>query len=386
MPTAGGKHLRIKSMEAFPISMPIKDGARLSIGRATKRDSVVVRVETEDGIVGYGESHHARAPNITAAIVNTTLQDIILPANAEDITGIWARVYHWQLRSHGLGAAMAMAMSGIDMALWDIAGKAAGKPLHVLLGSEGRPIKAYAGGVALGWQEPESLVDEAAPLIEAGFKAVKLRMGDAAERDIARVRAVRAAFGDGLAIMLDANTGYDLDDARRVIPAFEELGVVWLEEPFPPHDWASYAKARQMGNVPLAAGENHYTRFEFSRLFEERLVEYVQADLSKAGGVTEAMRIAHTASTWKIPFCPHSSMTGLNMAASIHLLMAVDNAGYFEADVSKNNLFRTELTPDPYRLHADGTVTLTSDAPGIGLDVDEGFVRRHGYQPGRNFV
>lgn len=378
--------MRIKSIEAFPISMRVENGARLSIGRAVKRDSVVVRVETEDGITGWGESHHARAPNITAAIVNTTLQDIILPADARDITGIWARIYEWQLRSHGMGAAVAMAMSGIDMALWDIAGKAAGKPLHVLLGSGGKPVKAYAGGVALGWQEPASLVEEVAPHVAAGYKAVKLRVGDTPDNDIARVSAVRAAYGAGLTILVDANTGYSLDDARRVIPAYEELGVAWLEEPFAPHDWSAYARARRLGNVPLAAGENHYTRYEFSRVFEERLLDYIQADLSKTGGVTEALRIAHTASTWKIPFCPHSSMTGLNMASSIHLLMAVDNAGYFEADVSKGNLFRTALTADPYRIGPDGTVALVSDAPGIGLEIDEGFIRAHEYQPGRNFV
>lgn len=378
--------MQIKTIHAFPISMRVENGARLSIGKAVKRDSVVVRIETEDGIVGYGESHHARSPNIIAAIVNTTLQDIILPADAADITGIWSRVYQWQLRSHGLGAAMVMAMSGVDMALWDIAGKAAGLPLHRLLGATNRPVRAYAGGVALGWQEPQALVEEVRPHVEAGYRAVKLRVGEAPRIDTERVAAVRAAFGEDLVILVDANTGYDMDDVRQVMPAFQDLGVAWLEEPFAPHDYTRYADAARFANVPLAAGENHYTRYEFTRLLEERLVSYVQPDLSKTGGVTETLRIAHMASGWKIPVCPHSSMTGLNMVATIHLLMAVDNAGYFEADVSAGNLFRTALAGDPYTIQADGTVALVSDGPGLGLEVDEEFIRCNGYQPGRNFV
>jgi L-alanine-DL-glutamate epimerase-like enolase superfamily enzyme len=377
--------MRIVDISATPISVPVKNGATLAIGRAVKRDAVVVKVVTEDGLTGYGESHHARSPAVIAQIVNTTLKDIVLPARADDVIGIWQRIYQWQLRSHGMGAAVVMAMSGLDMALWDIRAKAAGWPLHVLLGAAARPIRAYGGGVALGWQAPETLVDEIAPLVEAGFQAVKLRVGDQPQRDIERVTAVRRAFGDKLTILVDANTGYELEDIRLAMPAFEALGVAWLEEPFAPHDYDLYKRAAAFGRVPLAAGENHYTRFEFTRLIEDRALSVLQPDLSKAGGVSEVMRIAAMASGWKLPICPHSSMTGLNMAATIHLLMAVDNRGYFEADVSPVNPFRDQLTSKPYRLEPDGTVSIT-DRPGIGLEVDEDFLRAHPFIPGRNFV
>lgn len=376
--------MKIASIEAFPLSARVENGAKLSIGKAVKRDTVVVRVETDEGLVGYGESHHARSPAIVAQIVNTTLTELILPASADDVIDIWSRIYDWQLRSHGLGAAIVMAMSGVDMALWDLRAKALGKPLYRLLGGSRKPIRAYAGGVSLGWQSSSALIEEVNCQMEIGYRAVKLRVGDLPSRDIERVTAVRKKFGSELRIMLDANTGYSLEDVREVMPAFEELGVYWLEEPFAPHDYHDYITATSLGRVALAAGENHYTRFDFTRLVEDRAVSFFQPDLSKTGGVTEGLRIAALASAWKRLLCPHSSLTGLNMAASIHLLMSIDNAGYFEADVSRNP-FREGLTGKPFTLGIDGTVTIGDD-PGIGLPVDDDFIKAHPFIPGRSFV
>ncbi len=330
-PVSGGQTIR--SVSATPMSVRVAGGARLGIGRVVKRDTVLVKVVSSDGIVGYGEAHHARAANIVAHIVNTVLQDVCVGRSADDVVGLWTTIYRMQLKSHGLGAATAMAMSGIDMALWDIRAKAAGWPLYRLLGGASRSVPAYAGGVSLGWQAPEALVDEVRPLVAQGFAAVKLRVGELPASDIARVRAVRVAFGESLTILVDANTEYSVEDVRAVMPAFEELRVSWLEEPFPPHDYRSYAMARTLGRIPLAAGENHYTRFEFHRLIEDGAVSILQPDLSKCGGITEAMRIAALGSAWKLPVCPHTSLTGLNMAATIHVLASLENAGYFEADV-----------------------------------------------------
>ena len=225
---------RIREVVATALSVPVTGGARLGIGRAVKRDTVLVKVTSSDGVTGYGEAHHARAANIVANIVNTTLREVCLGRPAHDVVGLWTAIYRIQLKSHGLGAATAMAMSGIDMALWDLRGKMAGWPLYQLLGGTSRPIPAYAGGVSLGWQPPKALVEEARPLVEGGYRAVKLRVGENPAADIARVEAVRAAFGDGLTILVDANTEYSLDDVRAVALAFARLNVAWLEEPFPP--------------------------------------------------------------------------------------------------------------------------------------------------------
>lgn len=379
--------LRITDVRAYPTSFPVdpKDAVTLGIGRTVKRDAVIVKVSTEDGITGWGEAHHGRCPGAVAHLVNTTMRLLVVGQDANDITGVWKKVYDKQLASHGMGAGACLALSGIDMALWDIRGKAIGQPLYRLLGGSSKPIPAYAGGVSLGYQDPQTLVAEARPHVEAGYKAVKLRIGDTVARDAERIAAVRMAFGDDLVILTDANTGYDVADVRAVMPALDEFNVGWLEEPFPAHDYLSYREAARYGRTPLAAGENHYTRFEFNRVIEDGAITILQPDLSKTGGITEALRIAAMASSWKLPIHPHTSMTGLNMAASIHFLAAIENGGYFEADISKNNLFRDELVSTPYRTGKDGCVT-PLEAPGIGVELDEKFLAAHPVIEGPAYV
>jgi D-galactarolactone cycloisomerase len=378
----------ITDVKAYATSFPLpKEGnVRLGIGRAVKKDAVVVKVTTAGGLVGWGESHHARAPSTIARLVETTLRMLVVGEDACDVQGIWRKIYIKQLASHGLGAGTAMAMSGIDMALWDIRGKATGWPLYRLLGGKSRPVAAYAGGISLGFQPPAELVDEARAHLEAGYKAVKLRLGDNPRDDLARVAAIRRAFGDELVILTDANIGYSVADARAVMPGLDASGVAWLEEPFPAHDYRSYREAKAFGRVPLAAGENHYTRFEFSRLIDEGIVTILQPDLSKTGGVTEVMKIAAMASAHKLPVHPHTSMTGLNMAASIHVLAALDDPGYFEGDVSKNNLFRdTMVSPAPYTVDTGGNVH-PLEGPGLGLEVNEDFLIAHPVIEGPSYV
>lgn len=379
--------LRITDVRAFPTSFPVdpKDAVTLGIGRTVKRDAVIVKVSTEDGITGWGEAHHGRCPGAVAHLVNTTLRLLVVGQDANDITGVWKKVYDKQLASHGMGAGACLALSGIDMALWDIRGKALKLPLYKLMGGRSKPVPAYAGGVSLGYQDPKTLVAEARPHVEAGYKAIKLRIGDTVARDVERIAAVRKAFGDDLVILTDANTGYDIADVRAVMPALDEFNVGWLEEPFPAHDYLSYREAARYGRTPLAAGENHYTRFEFNRVIEDGAISILQPDLSKTGGITEALRIAALASCWKLPIHPHSSMTGLNMAASIHFLAAIENAGYFEADVSKNNLFRDELVSTPYSVDKDGCV-IPLEAPGIGVELDESFLAAHPVIEGPSYV
>jgi len=379
--------LKIADIKAYPTSFPIppEDRVALGIGTAIKRDAVLVKVTTAGGLVGWGESHHGRAHTAVAKLIETTLKQLVLGMDAADVVGVWKRIYDKQLASHGMGAGTCLAMSGIDCALWDIRGKAAGMPLYKLLGGARRPVPAYAGGVSLGFQEPSKLIEELHQSISKGYKAVKLRVGDRPGKDLERIRAVRKACGDELVILTDANIGYSVEDVRQVLPGMDELNVAWLEEPFPAHDYRSYRLARGFGRTPLAAGENHYTRFEFNRVLEDGAITILQPDLSKTGGLTEALRIAAMASAWKLPIHPHSSMTGLNHAISVHFLAAIDNGGYFEGDVSKVNKFRDELVANPCTVDKDGNVW-PLEKPGLGLEVDEEFARRHPAIEGPGYI
>jgi len=379
--------MKIVEIKAFPVTVPVppEHRVRLGIGVMVKRDMVFVKVTTQSGLVGWGESHHGRAHLAIATLINTTLKQLVLGMEATDVNGVWARIYKFQLGSHGMGAACAMGMSGIDMALWDIRGKAVGWPLYKLLGGTSHKISAYAGGIALGIQPPESLVEEAKCFVAAGFRALKLRLGgDTVAADIARVEAVRAALGPEIDILTDVNTGYSLADARRAMPAFAACNVGWLEEPFPAHDYRLYREAKSFAPVPLAAGENHFTRFEFSRLIEEGAVSILQPDLSKCGGITEAMKIAAMASAYKLPINPHTSQ-GVNMTAAVQFLSAIENGGYFEADCSLNNPLRDELIDPPIRVANDGTI-LPSEKPGVGVDVNEDMILHYAGVEGPSFV
>ena len=379
--------LKIVDLNAYPTSFPVPPENRvaLGIGTAVKRDAVVVKVTTAGGLVGWGESHHGRAHTAVAKLIETTLKQLVLGMDAADVVGVWKKIYDKQLASHGMGAGTCLAMSGIDMALWDIRGQAAGMPLYRLLGGSRRAVPAYAGGVSLGYQPPAQLIEELKKSLDAGYKAVKLRVGDSPKRDLERIRAVRKACGEDLVILTDANIGYSVEDARQVMPGMDELNVAWLEEPFPAHDYRSYRLAKGFGRTPLAAGENHYTRFEFNRVIEDGAITILQPDLSKTGGITEALRIAAMASAHKLPIHPHSSMTGLNHAASIHFLAAIDNGGYFEGDVSKSNKFRDDLVSKPYEVDKDGNVW-PLEKPGLGLEVNEEFLRKHPPIEGPGYV
>src|ERR1051325_2334786 len=233
--------MKIVGVTAFPVSFPIpaQNRVALGIGTAIKRDAVVVKVTTDEGITGWGEAHHGRAHTAVAKLIETTLRQLILNLDPLENQNIWEKLYRAQLASHGMGAGACLAISGIDMALWDIKGKALKLPLYKLLGGTRRPVPAYAGGVSLGYQPPAQLIEEARKSVSGGYKAIKLRLGDSPKKDAERMRAVRKAFGDDLVILTDANIGYVLEDVRQVMPALDEIRAGWLEEPFPAHDYRS---------------------------------------------------------------------------------------------------------------------------------------------------
>lgn len=379
--------MKITNITAIPLSYKLPEGktVRMGIGSTTKRDTIIVRVDTSEGVIGYGESHPGRSPGAVVSMIHNTLAPMLLGMDAHDTIGVWQRVHRMQLSSHGQGASAAMGLSGIDIALWDIRGKAANLPLYKLLGGSHRRIPAYAGGIALGFQAKESLAEEAQRYVSEGYKALKLRIGDTARADIERVTHVRKVLGDDIDVLTDANTAYTIADVRRVLPVLADIKAGWLEEPFACNDFASYRAAVGISPlVPLAAGENHFTRFEFAQMIESGAVQVWQPDLSKTGGITEGIRIAAIASAWRIPLHAHSSATGINHAATLHFLAATENAGYFESCVSEFNPLR-DMFGKAYEIGADGCVE-PPQGPGLGIDVDEALFKQYPLIDGPGYV
>ena len=379
--------MKITAITAIPLSFRLDQGktVTMGIGSTTKRDTIIVRVETSEGITGYGEAHPGRSPGAVVSLIHNTLAPMLIGMKATDVIGVWKRVHRMQLSSHGVGSGASLGLSGIDMALWDIRGKAAKMPLYELLGGSKRRLPAYAGGISLGYQPKESLAEEAQEYVARGYKAIKLRLGDSAKADIERVLHVRKVLGDDIDILTDANTAYTLADVRRVLPVLAEIKAGWLEEPFACNDFSSYREAAKIPSlVPIAAGENHYGRFEFAQLREAGAVQIWQPDLSKCGGITEGLAIAAMASAYRIPMHTHSSATGINHAATIHFMAAIENSGYFEACVSHFNPLR-DMFGTTFEIGADGCVE-PLDKPGIGLEIDEGLFAKYPLIDGPGYV
>jgi L-alanine-DL-glutamate epimerase-like enolase superfamily enzyme len=379
--------LKITAITAIPLSFRLDQGktVTMGIGSTTKRDTIIVRVETSEGITGYGEAHPGRSPGAVVSLIHNTLAPMLIGMNATDVIGVWKRVHRMQLSSHGVGSGASLGLSGIDMALWDIRGKAAKMPLYELLGGSKRRLPAYAGGISLGYQPKESLAEEAQEYVARGYKAVKLRLGDSAKADIERMLHVRKVLGDDIDILTDANTAYTLADVRRVLPVLADIKAGWLEEPFACNDFSSYREAAKITSlVPIAAGENHYGRFEFAQLREAGAVQIWQPDLSKCGGITEGLAIAAMASAYRIPMHTHSSATGINHAATIHFMAAIENSGYFEACVSHFNPLR-DMFGTTFEIGADGCVE-PLDKPGIGLEIDESLFAKYPLIDGPGYV
>ena len=379
--------MKITAITAIPLSFRLDQGktVTMGIGSTTKRDTIIVRVETSEGITGYGEAHPGRSPGAVVSLIHNTLAPMLIGMKATDVIGVWKRVHRMQLSSHGVGSGASLGLSGIDMALWDIRGKAAKMPLYELLGGSKRRLPAYAGGISLGYQPKESLAEEAQEYVARGYKAIKLRLGDSAKADIERVLHVRKALGDDIDILTDANTAYTLADVRRVLPVLADIKAGWLEEPFACNDFSSYREAAKITSlVPIAAGENHYGRFEFAQLREAGAVQIWQPDLSKCGGITEGLAIAAMASAYRIPMHTHSSATGINHAATIHFMAAIENSGYFEACVSHFNPLR-DMFGSTFEIGADGCVE-PLDKPGIGLEIDEGLFAKYPLIDGPGYV
>ena len=379
--------MKITAITAIPLSFRLDQGktVTMGIGSTTKRDTIIVRVETSEGITGYGEAHPGRSPGAVVSLIHNTLAPMLIGMKATDVIGVWKRVHRMQLSSHGVGSGASLGLSGIDMALWDIRGKAAKMPLYELLGGSKRRLPAYAGGISLGYQPKESLAEEAQEYVARGYKAIKLRLGDSAKADIERVPHVRKVLGDDIDILTDANTAYTLADVRRVLPVLADIKAGWLEEPFACNDFSSYREAAKITSlVPIAAGENHYGRFEFAQLREAGAVQIWQPDLSKCGGITEGLAIAAMASAYRIPMHTHSSATGINHAATIHFMAAIENSGYFEACVSHFNPLR-DMFGTTFEIGADGCVE-PLDKPGIGLEIDESLFAKYPLIDGPGYV
>lgn len=343
----------------------------IGTGSILRRDFVLVRIELADGTVGYGEAFHGHAGTAVAEIVNTTMQDVVVGRRADEMLAVREETRDRFLIASGMGGFI-FALSGVDIAMWDAFGRSERKPVWQLAGGIRPDAPAYAGGFTLGYATPELLVADLARLVERGYSAAKVRVGDGFDADASRLLAARDALGDGFRLMTDANLGMNYDLAR-LAPVLAEVGADWLEEPFPPGRRERFRALAATQRVPLAAGENIFGADSFAEWIAAGAIQVAQPDVSRVGGITEAIRVGHLAQALGVRFVPHISHTALNHAGTLSAMAAVGSKDFFEADPTPVNPFRTGAISGGVEV-ADGRATL-GDAPGLGVEVDEEALR-----------
>ena len=348
---------------------PNRHGFQYAGGVCTGRLTSLVRVHTDTGEVGIGSAYSH--PGLVCLVIRDQLDPMLRGEDPTEVETLWDKMYgitRWYGRK---GAAMS-ALGAVDTALWDLRGKAQGKPVWQLLGGERRSCPAYAS--ALLWNDVDALADEASRYLDNGFSRMKMRLARSEDYDTAAVRAVRAAIGPDHDLMVDASMRYHLELARRMGRFFAQQRVFWYEEPFAPEDLASYAALAGTVDVPIAAGENEFGVQGFGELIRCGGVNIVQPDASRCGGLSEAWRVAQLAHQHGLGVATHSWCDAVAVVANAHVVAAVPNGITVEVDQTGTPLV-DELLVEPLHV-ADGQLRL-SDAPGLGIELDSAVVDRY---------
>ena len=343
-----------------------------SMGTFTFHGWLVVEIFTDDGLVGIGNA--ALAPQITKQTIDLYLKPLLLGQNPWDVEFLWQHMYSKTMAFGRKGIGM-VAISAVDIAIWDLLGKSAKQPAFRLIGGRTKPrIPVYASRLYAA--ELDDLATEARRYKEQGFNAMKLRFGwgpingaAGMQRNIDLVRTVREAVGDGIDVMADAYMGWTLDYAKRMLPLLEPFHLRWLEEPVIPDDIHGYAELKSYGRVPIAGGEHEFTLAGFRDLLAMRALDYIQFDTNRVGGITQARKIAALAEAHGVPVIPHAGQMH-----NYHVVMASLNspmAEYFPiVDVEVGNeLFWYLFAGEPKA--TDGSIDLSDEVPGLGLSIQE---------------
>jgi L-rhamnonate dehydratase len=369
--------MKITDVKAIVLRLP-----EISTAADGTQDDLIIAVETDAGITGYGEVD--TSPLVGKAIVDAYmshgtcygLREVVLGRDPFDYEQIWQEMWAGTYY-YGRFGPVVHVMSGIDMALWDIMGKATGMPVHKLLGgSYCERIRPYASALM-----PEN-ADQVTGLVEAqvqqGFTAVKLGWGPLGydvRRDVELVRAARRAAGDQTELMIDIGKRYRFKTALYMARACEQFNVYWLEEPLPAEDLDGYRRLSDAASVRIATGEEESGRLAFARLIRETGIDVVQPDISRCGGLTEMKKIATLAADANTLCVPHAFKTGILVAATIQFIASIPHAPFLEFSVTESGI-RKEILARPFE-QKDGYVEVPQ-LPGLGIELNPEVIRKYG--------
>lgn len=386
--------MKITRVECVPLLYTMKDMLYSGTGKFNQRPLLMVKVHTDEGVVGYGEAATYGGPMVsTQTVIEQEIAPLVVGEDALRVERIWHKCYYASFQ-HSRSGIYVAALSGVDMAIWDAVGKYLGQPLYKLLGGFRDSIEVYAScGFYQEGKGTAELVAEARDRVAQGFKGVKIKVGrtDSAfspgalkpfyreemrtlEEDIDRVRAVKAAVGKDVQVMVDANNAWSYADALIAGREFDKIGISFFEEPVRTDDCeGSAALAREL-STRIAGYETEYLATNYRRLIEMRAVDIIQPDLSWTGGITECRKIADLAHVHFIECAAHMYSSGILLAASLHFACAIPNGAIQEYDTTDNAL-RDDILREPFA-PVDGVIRLT-DKPGLGIEINEDAVEKY---------
>ena len=382
--------MKITDIRIHVLQTPLEVPFAFSQGWVRRRSATLVEVLTDEGITGWGEAfaQGLEPPQIAAAVVESALKPLVLGHDPLATEVLWHRMYH-ATRDYGRKGSVTAAISAVDMALWDVAGKAHGVPVHVLLGGAFRTrVQAYATGFYRihGQGEAARLGDEAIAHHEAGFRLMKVKLGYGLKDDLAVMREIAARLqGRGVTLMVDTNHAYGVGEAIRLGHGMAEYDLRWYEEPVAPEHVAGYREVRSRVSMPVAGGENEHTLYGFRDFLAAGAVDVAQPDLGSVGGFTACRHVMALAQAHGVQVNPHVWGSAVAQAASLQLIAAVPVAHHsvfaeepvFEYDRSSHP-FREHLVREPVR-QVDGWIDIPQ-RPGIGVEVDRDVLERYRVQ------
>ncbi len=369
--------MKITNVNAIILKLP-----EISTAADGTQDDLIITVETDEGITGYGEVD--TSPYVGKAVVDAYmshgtcygLRDVVVGSDPFDYEQIWNDMWN-KTYYYGRSGPVMHVMSGIDMALWDIMGKATGKPVHKLLGgSYTDKVRAYASALMPDTEEDVKRMVET--YVSQGYTAIKFGWGPLGydvHKDIELIKTARKAAGDNVELMIDIGKRYRLKPAIYVAKALEQLNIYWLEEPLPAEDYTGYKRLTESTTLRIATGEEESGRLAFGRLINETHIDVIQPDMSRCGGLTEAKKIATLAADMNILCVPHAFKTGVLVAASIHLIAAIPHAPFLEFSVTESAI-RKELLVKPF-VQKDGYVDVPQ-LPGLGIELNPEVIKKFG--------
>lgn len=389
--------MKIRIIRSYVLRVPLGDKLFYSSQAAfPERNSYLVRIETDTGLIGWGEGGQYGPPEPVAACIDHVLAPKLIGRDPTEPVRIWEELYNFS-RDFGQKGTYVEAISALDIALWDIAGQSAGLPVWKMLGGRFREaVPAYATGCYYPQdfsRLPDllrALEEEASGYADAGFEMLKVKIGLLSLKDdIERLRVIRAAVGPDIGMMVDANHAYNATSAIRMGHLMEPLDVRFFEEPVVPEDKAGYRRVRAENPVPVAGGECEFTRYGFAELIGTGCIDIAQPDLAVCGGFTAFKQILAFASTHGVGVIPHVWGSGIAVAAALQAIatippiphtanpIALQNAPIVEFD-RKHNPLRDDLLDQRFAL-ADGKLAVP-DAPGLGVTVNEAALQRFSVQ------